>query len=76
MSCIRCRGFLVMEVSCRLDMKGKETPPTVRCINCGYIDNSVFRVNRFNFHMARTLDDDTGLLTASRPKKQHLGRES
>lgn len=76
MSCIRCRGFLVMEASCRLDMKGEEAPPTVRCVNCGYIDNSVFRVNRLNFHMARILADDTGLRAASPPKKQHLARGS
>ena len=65
-----------MEASCRLDMKGEEAPPTVRCVNCGYIDNSVFRVNRLNFHMARILDDDTGFRTARPPKKQHLARES
>ncbi|WHZ15240.1 MAG: hypothetical protein OJF52_002081 [Nitrospira sp.] len=76
MSCVRCRGFLVMETSCRLDIKGNETPPTVRCVNCGYIDNSLFRVNRLNFHMARILDDDTGLRAASPPKTQHLARGS
>jgi RNase P subunit RPR2 len=74
MSCIRCRGFLVREASHRLDIKGEEMPPTVRCVNCGYLDNSVFRVNRLNFHMARIHDDASGHRAASPPKKRYLAR--
>lgn len=63
-----------MEESCRLDMIGKKRPPTVRCVNCGYINDSVFRVNRFNFHTARILDPNSGLRAASQPHKQHPAR--
>lgn len=76
MSCIRCRGFLVMEASRQLDRKGVQTPPTVRCVNCGYIDDPVFRVNRLNFNMVRILDDDIDFRAARLPKKQHLARAS
>lgn len=76
MPCVRCQGFLVMEACCRVGMKENEMPPTVRCVNCGYIDNSVFRVNRLNFHMARILNNDTGLRAAHSPKKHYLTRGS
>jgi hypothetical protein len=62
-----------MEASCPLDMKGREMPPTIRCVNCGYTHNSIYRVNRLNFHMARIQDDETGLHAAGPPKNKRIG---
>ena len=70
MSCVRCRGFLVTESHSRLDMRGNWVPPAVRCVNCGYIDDPVFRANRLNFQSGRELDSERAPFSV-RPSKEH-----
>jgi hypothetical protein len=48
MSCHRCRGLLVRETFGDLREKTGCMFPATRCINCGYIEDSVVRANRFS----------------------------
>ena len=48
MSCHRCRGLLVRETLGDLrEVTGCMIPAT-RCINCGYLEDSVVRANRLS----------------------------
>ena len=48
MICQRCRGLLVRETFG--DLRGETAclSPAIRCINCGYIEDSVVRANRLH----------------------------
>lgn len=48
MLCHRCRGLLVYERSSDLREEAGGTCPVARCINCGYIEDSVVRFNRLH----------------------------
>ena len=53
MFCQRCRRLLVRET---FDDPGERTGSTAwatRCINCGYIEDSVVRANRLRPHTAK-----------------------
>lgn len=46
MVCQRCRGLLVRETFGDLREEAGCMFPATRCINCGYIEDSVVRANR------------------------------
>lgn len=46
MFCQRCRGLLVREIFGDLREETGCMCPAIRCINCGYIEDSVVRANR------------------------------
>jgi hypothetical protein len=46
MSCQRCRGLLVRETFGDLREGTGCMGPATRCINCGYLEDSVMRANR------------------------------
>jgi hypothetical protein len=46
MICQRCRGLLVRETFGDLREEPGCMYPAIRCINCGYIEDSVVRANR------------------------------
>ena len=46
MICQRCRGLLVRETLGDLREEAGCMYPATRCINCGYIEDSVVRANR------------------------------
>jgi hypothetical protein len=46
MSCQRCKGLLVRETFGDLREGTGCMSPATRCINCGYIEDSVMRANR------------------------------
>ena len=46
MFCQRCRGLLVREAFDDLRAEAACMCPATRCINCGYIEDSVVRANR------------------------------
>jgi RNase P subunit RPR2 len=48
MLCQRCRGLLVREIFCDLRAETARACPATRCINCGYIEDSVVRSNRLH----------------------------
>jgi len=48
MLCHRCRGLLVYERFSDLREEAGGMSPAARCINCGYIEDSVVRFNRLH----------------------------
>jgi len=48
MICQRCRGLLVRETFGDLREEAGCMFPATRCINCGYIEDSVVRTNRLH----------------------------
>lgn len=48
MVCQRCRGLLVRETFGDLREEVGCMCPATRCINCGYIEDSVVRANRLH----------------------------
>ena len=46
MFCQRCRGLLVRETFGDLREEAGCMCPATRCVNCGYIEDSVVRANR------------------------------
>jgi len=46
MLCQRCRGLLVRETFDGLSPEAGNLCMAIRCINCGYIEDSVVRANR------------------------------
>ena len=48
MFCQRCRGLLVYETFGDLRVEAGCMCPATRCINCGYIEDSVVRANRLH----------------------------
>jgi hypothetical protein len=48
MICQRCKGLLVRETFGDLREEPGCMYPAIRCINCGYIEDSVVRANRLN----------------------------
>jgi RNase P subunit RPR2 len=46
MLCQRCRGLLVRETFGELREETDRKCPATRCINCGYIEDSVILANR------------------------------
>ena len=48
MVCQRCRGLLVRETFGDLREEVGCKRPATRCINCGYIEDSVVRANRLH----------------------------
>lgn len=48
MLCHRCRGLLVHETFGDLREEAGCMSPAIRCINCGYIEDSVVRANRLH----------------------------
>ena len=46
MLCQRCRGLLIRETFDDLREEAASMCPATRCINCGYIEDSVVRANR------------------------------
>jgi RNase P subunit RPR2 len=46
MVCQRCRGLLVRETFDGLSQEAGIMCLAIRCINCGYIEDSVVRANR------------------------------
>jgi hypothetical protein len=55
MICQRCRGLLVRENFGDLREEAGCTHPATRCINCGYIEDSVVRANRLRPPAAKRL---------------------
>ena len=53
MLCQRCRGLLVCEIFCDLRTETARLCPATRCINCGYLEDSVVRANRLRRPAAR-----------------------
>ena len=48
MLCQRCRGLLVRETFDGLSPEAGNLCMSTRCINCGYIEDSVVRANRLH----------------------------
>lgn len=48
MVCQRCRGLLVRETFDGLSLEPDDLCIATRCINCGYIEDSVVRANRLH----------------------------
>lgn len=48
MVCQRCSGLLVREIFDDLSVETSITFLATRCINCGYIEDSVVRANRLH----------------------------
>jgi RNase P subunit RPR2 len=48
MICQRCRGLLVREALSDLREEPGCMCPAMRCINCGFIEDSVVRANRLH----------------------------
>lgn len=48
MVCQRCRGLLVYETFAEVRAETNRTSLATRCINCGYIEDSVMRANRLH----------------------------
>ena len=48
MACQRCRGLLVRETFDGLSQEAGIMCLATRCINCGYIEDSVVRANRLH----------------------------
>jgi len=46
MLCQRCRGLLVREIFSDLGEETARLCPATRCVNCGYVEDSVVRANR------------------------------
>ena len=53
MVCQRCSGLLVREIFDDLSVETSITFLATRCINCGYIEDSVVRFNRLHPPTAR-----------------------
>jgi hypothetical protein len=53
MPCQRCRGLLVPETFGDLREDTERICPATRCINCGCIEDSVVRANRFRLPGAK-----------------------
>lgn len=53
MPCQRCRGLLVRETFDDLGEEISRMTPATRCINCGCIEDSVVRANRFRLLSAK-----------------------
>ena len=53
MLCQRCRGLLVRETFSDLREKTGRMCLATRCVNCGYIEDSVVRANRLRLPAAR-----------------------
>jgi len=53
MLCQRCRGLLVREIFGDMREETARICPATRCINCGYIEDSVVRANRLHPPMAQ-----------------------
>lgn len=53
MICQRCRGLLVYETFDDMRNAAGCMCPTTRCINCGYIEDSVVRANRLRPPMTK-----------------------
>jgi len=53
MACQRCRGLLVRETFGDLREETGCMFPAIRCINCGYIEDSVVRANRLRLPAAK-----------------------
>lgn len=47
MRCQRCRGLLVPENFCELNIEANSLRMATRCINCGCVEDAVVRANRF-----------------------------
>ena len=56
MICQRCRGLLVHETFGDLREESGCMCPATRCINCGYIEDSVVRANRLRPPYGKTVD--------------------
>jgi hypothetical protein len=48
MVCQRCKGLLAREIFDDLSVEASITFPATRCINCGYVEDSVVRANRLH----------------------------
>ncbi len=55
MLCQRCRGLLVRETFGDLREETARMCPAIRCINCGYLEDSVVRANRLRAASANRL---------------------
>ena len=55
MLCHRCRGLLVHETFGDLREEAGCMSPATRCINCGYIEDSVVRANRLHSPSAKRM---------------------
>ena len=55
MLCQRCRGLLVRETFDGLSQGAGNLCMTTRCINCGYIEDSVVRANRLHLPAAKRM---------------------
>jgi hypothetical protein len=56
MPCQRCRGLLVRETFGDLREEAGCMSPAIRCINCGYIEDSVVCANRLGSPAAKRVD--------------------
>jgi len=48
MLCQRCKGLLVHETFSDLSVETDRLSPPRRCVNCGYVEDSVVRANRLH----------------------------
>ena len=55
MACQRCRGLLVRETFDGLSPEAGNLCMAIRCINCGYIEDSVVRANRLHSLSAKRM---------------------
>ena len=53
MLCQRCRGLLVRETFSDLREEIARLYPATRCLNCGYIEDSVVLANHLGSHVAK-----------------------
>lgn len=53
MFCQRCRGLLVRETFSDLREEAARMCPAARCVNCGCVEDSVVRANRFQVPAAK-----------------------
>lgn len=58
MTCHRCHGLLVKDQSVGASLSGLSEAtgcmdPTMRCINCGYLEDPVIHANRSRSHVTK-----------------------
>jgi hypothetical protein len=54
MMCERCGGFMVFDTFCYPQEKEPPTSTgTIRCLNCGNLEDTIIRTNRASSHVQR-----------------------
>lgn len=59
MSCPRCHGFMVHDLSCDLEETQGMWVQTIRCMNCGHVTDPTIEKHRAQAAQARVLAQAT-----------------